>query len=297
MADKKTLAVVGAGPLIGMAMARRFGREGYRVGLIARNQERLDSYVKELEDSGIEAGGWVADVRNRPQLVEAIEGINDRFGRIDVLEYSPMVGNDDLQTVVNIDDKNILTFLDYYVLGPIVAVRAVLDQMVERGDGALLFTSGASAKAVMPSHGNVSVAMGGLRQYVRMLNAQLESNGVYAGSIIISKVHDPEELAELYWDMTQKRDRVEEFYGIAEIGEAYEVLVARGYGPGFPPGLTKELPEPKDEAERRTYLLGLYQARTCAVFHPDPAAAEAAADAEAARFGGNPAVPYYGVAI
>lgn len=297
MGNEKTLAIVGAGPLVGMALARRFGREGYRIGLIARNRQKLDAYVEELARFGVEAGGWVADVRNRPQLTEALAAINQRFGRIDVLEYSPMVSNEDLRPVLAIDEHNVAPFLDYYVLGPIAATRAVLDQMIERGDGALLFTSGASAKAVCPSHGNVSVAMGGLRQYVRMLNAQLVAKGVYAGSIIIAKVHDPDELAELYWDMMQKRDRVEEFYGIPELGEAYEVLAARGYGPGFPPGLTQELPQPRDEAERRTFLLGLYQAKLCVQFHPDPAAAAAAADAQAARIGGDIAAQFYGATI
>jgi hypothetical protein len=130
-----------------------------------------------------------------------------------------------------------------------------------------------------------------------MLNVALESKGVYAGSIIIAKPHDPNELADLYWDMVQKRDRAEEIYGNLELGESYERLAARGFGPGFPMGLTSELPQPRDAQERRVFLLGLYQARLGAHFHPDPALALHKADAQAQRIGGDITAPYYGVPI
>ena len=297
MKTQKTLAVIGVGPLLGMSVARRFGREGYRVGLVARSRNKLDAYVEELAAAGIEAVGLPADVLDRAQLTAAIEGISKRLGSIDVLEYSPMIGNDGVRPVLEIDVENTLPNLGYYLFGAITAVRCVVNGMIEKGDGALLFTSGASALVPFPTHGNVAVAMGALRQYVRMLNVALESKGVYAGSIIIAQPHYPERLADLYWDMVQKRDRVEEVHGILELGEAYERLAARGFGPGFPPGLTRELPEPRDAREQRTFLLGLYQARINAKWHPDPDEMIRKADAQAQRIGGDITAPFYGVSI
>jgi short-subunit dehydrogenase len=60
---RKVLAIVGMGPQPGMAAARRFGRERYRLGLVARNQERLSGYVATLEREGIAAACCAADVR------------------------------------------------------------------------------------------------------------------------------------------------------------------------------------------------------------------------------------------
>ena len=42
MSKTKTIAVFGAGPGMGRSVARRFGREGFQVALVARNQTRLD---------------------------------------------------------------------------------------------------------------------------------------------------------------------------------------------------------------------------------------------------------------
>ena len=51
----KTIAVFGAGPGMGRSVARRFGREGFRVALVARNQERLAAFTEELAGDGIDA--------------------------------------------------------------------------------------------------------------------------------------------------------------------------------------------------------------------------------------------------
>ena len=59
-----TIAIIGAGKGLGAAVARRFGKEGHAVGLISRHQGRLDALAAELEQDGVQAKGFVADVRD-----------------------------------------------------------------------------------------------------------------------------------------------------------------------------------------------------------------------------------------
>ena len=47
-----TLAIVGAGPALGAAVARRFGREGFVIALVSRDQTKLDAMATELADGG-----------------------------------------------------------------------------------------------------------------------------------------------------------------------------------------------------------------------------------------------------
>src|SRR5208283_1291060 len=115
-----------------------------------------------LKALGIEAAGFTADIGDHQQLLEAMGGVTERFGGIDVVEYSPMISYEDLRPVLAMDVASVRRSLDYYLLGPLVVVNAVLYQMLKKEDGALLFTCGASAAATFPSHGNVSLAMGGL---------------------------------------------------------------------------------------------------------------------------------------
>src|ERR1700731_3767276 len=85
----KTIAVFGVGPGMGRSVARRFGREGFQVALVARNQARLDAYTGELAENGIEAAGFAGHIADRDALPAMIEAIMARFGPIDVLEYAP----------------------------------------------------------------------------------------------------------------------------------------------------------------------------------------------------------------
>jgi short chain dehydrogenase len=83
------IAIVGAGPGLGLSIARRFGREGFSVALISRTPANLDRLVAELAASGIQAAGFAGDVLDRPALTAGLAAAADRFGPVDVLEYSP----------------------------------------------------------------------------------------------------------------------------------------------------------------------------------------------------------------
>ena len=102
----KTIAVFGAGPGFGRAIAHRFGREGFRVALVARTQAKLDRLVAELTAAGIEAAGFAADLRDRRQLAPVAEAITGRFGSIDVIEYAP-AGPDWMRQHVDMDQVSI----------------------------------------------------------------------------------------------------------------------------------------------------------------------------------------------
>ena len=59
-----SIVIVGAGPNLGAAIARRFGREGMPVGLISRNHDKLEQLAAELTEAGITADFESADIRD-----------------------------------------------------------------------------------------------------------------------------------------------------------------------------------------------------------------------------------------
>ncbi len=82
----KTIAIVGAGSGLGLSIAKKFGEHGFRIALISRNQEKLDSLVAELNKSGIEAAAFTADITDKAQINSAFDAIREKYGFIDVLE-------------------------------------------------------------------------------------------------------------------------------------------------------------------------------------------------------------------
>lgn len=230
-----TIAIFGAGPALGMSVARRFGREGFRVALVSRNRGHLDGMAAELAGEGIEAAGFPADLSDRAAALEAADTIEAGYGPIDVLEFSPTPGEDRPRLAPSqIDAAAMSPLLDKYVFTPLALARRVLPGMLERGDGGLLFAMGASAKYPMPLLASGGMAGAALRSYVHALNAELAPKGVYAGTLLIGALIEgsaahrnaaawvsdtgsqrlavvtAEDLADRYWDMYVKRDRAEE---------------------------------------------------------------------------------------
>jgi NAD(P)-dependent dehydrogenase (short-subunit alcohol dehydrogenase family) len=217
------IAIVGAGPGLGLAIARRFGHEGFRVALVSRTQPKLDALADRLAEDGIEAAGFPGDVLDRASLRAALAAAGERFGRIDVLEYSPAPDGAaaDLARVdvTQVTVENIQPQVEYYVYGGITAAQAVLPSMIGRGSGTLLFTTGASSLLTFPQMGNIGIGSAGLRNYVLALNAALADKGVYAAHVPLATwigsggpETQPDTIAELYWELYTSRDQAERLY-------------------------------------------------------------------------------------
>ncbi len=187
----KTIAVVGAGPGVGLAVAQRFGRAGYKVALISRDAAKLDALAGQLKGEGIEAAGSPADILDRPALIAALGQAASKFGGIDVLEYGPTPTMDKLRTPTAIDVENEQYQLDLTVLGAIAAVRAVLPAMLDKKAGALLFTTAASAMYPVTFTGSFGVAAGAALNYARVLFQELAPQGIYAGIVAITGIVCP----------------------------------------------------------------------------------------------------------
>lgn len=183
-----TIAIVGAGPGIGLAVAERFGREGYRVALLSRGGDADGSAGRRLAEQGIEAAAFRADVTDRAVLERALADAAQRFGGIDVLEYSPTPPGNSMRLPRKVDVANVQFHFDLQPLGAIAAVGAVLPGMLERGAGSLLFTTAASAQHPAAMTASFGVAAGALRNYVKLLRGDLAPVGIRAGLVSIAAV-------------------------------------------------------------------------------------------------------------
>ena len=75
-----TIAIVGAGPGLGLYTAKVFGGHGFDVALIARKEKKLDGFTASLQADGIKAAGFAADAADQTALASAMERAAARFG-------------------------------------------------------------------------------------------------------------------------------------------------------------------------------------------------------------------------
>jgi NAD(P)-dependent dehydrogenase (short-subunit alcohol dehydrogenase family) len=233
--DTPSIVVVGAGPGLGLAIARRFGGEGHPVALLSRNAERHEGYLASLRSDGIDAIALAVDVTEPGQLRAAVTEVAQRLGPVGVAYYGPGAANPTsrpepiLQTRASDVDEAVRTM----VLPALELTELVLPGMIESGAGTLLFVTGLSAVVPLPALGALAVASAALRTYALTVNAALDGSGVYAGALVIGgliergDIHrhlvstvgpdrlptlDPDAIADSAWELVTRRDRAEAIF-------------------------------------------------------------------------------------
>jgi NAD(P)-dependent dehydrogenase (short-subunit alcohol dehydrogenase family) len=223
-----SIAIVGAGPGMGLAIARTFGSRGYDVALIARNRAKLDDLAGRLTAEGITAAAFPADVLDHDALTQALKDAATRFGGIDVLEHSPSPGNGSINSMTltspsQTSPSDVQGWIDFLLHSAITATQAVLPAMREAGAGTLLFTNGAGAIDPNPMLGNVNPAQAALRNWVLNLHKELAGTGIQAAHVAIGvwigaggppeiPTGEAEDIAPLYWDLHTQRDEAERVF-------------------------------------------------------------------------------------
>jgi NADP-dependent 3-hydroxy acid dehydrogenase YdfG len=211
-----SLAIVGAGAGLGAAVARRFGAEGFAVGLLSRHQGRLDALAGELAGAGVQAQGFAADVRDPVSLARALEQVTETLGPIEVLQYSPLPQKDFMRPVLETTPADLVGPVEFSIYGAVAAVHQVLPGMrfLGRNRGTILFVNGGSAVKPGRSVTGTSIAFAGQAAYAQLLHEVLGEEGIQVSQLIVGgrivagdAETDPDILAGHLWDLHTKRDR------------------------------------------------------------------------------------------
>jgi NADP-dependent 3-hydroxy acid dehydrogenase YdfG len=198
-----SIVIVGAGPNLGAAIARRFGREGMTVGLISRNEQKLAELAGSLDVENV--AYRPADIRDAEALSGAVTALADELGPVEVLEYSPLPAKEFMKPILETTVDDVRGPLEFSVLGAVAAATAVLEPMLERGSGTILFTTGGAAINPYPLRAGVGISFAGEVAYARMLHDEVRDRGVHVahtaigGRIAPGGDHEPDDIAEVLW--------------------------------------------------------------------------------------------------
>jgi NADP-dependent 3-hydroxy acid dehydrogenase YdfG len=215
-----TFALIGAGPGLGLATARRFGAAGHAVALIARDAERLAELTAGLSREGIEARAFPADVLDRASLTAALQEAADVLGPVEILQFSPVPRADFMKPVLDTSADDLDAPLGFSVKGPVTAVHAVLPGMRALGRGTVLFVNGGTAVRPHPERAGTSIAFAAESAYARMLHDALAPENIHVAQLIVpgairpdAEHSSPDVLAERLFDIHSQRDGFRHFAG------------------------------------------------------------------------------------
>src|SRR5262245_22545439 len=104
MTEKRVAIVTGGSRGIGEAIVKQLAKDGLHVVAIARNADKLNAVISAITGSGGSAEALTCDIANSQALAEAIDGVGERHGRLDVLVNNAGITRDGL--FLRMEDKD-----------------------------------------------------------------------------------------------------------------------------------------------------------------------------------------------
>ncbi|HUN91955.1 MAG TPA: SDR family NAD(P)-dependent oxidoreductase [Burkholderiaceae bacterium] len=201
----KVLFIVGMGPGLSAAVARRFARDGYAVGAVARDAEKLEAQLSVLRASGARIAGATADAGDAGSLRQAMTRLQAELGDADVLVYN--AAGVTYRPLAELTAEQFAADLAVSVTGALTAAQCVLTAMRARGSGSVLLTGGGFAFEPMPALASLGAGKAAIRNLAFSLHADLKDIGVHAATVTICGTvapgtpFDPDRIAEAYWQL------------------------------------------------------------------------------------------------
>lgn len=203
MHQGKTAAVIGIGPGLGLAIARRFAREGFSVVGLARSPDKL------LNEAGIETRQ--VDAADPAGLDAALHAIEADLGPIEVLVYNAYRVSIGLPG--GPEPKDLEADLRVNVVGAYAAARTMHSVMAPRGRGSIILTGGGLAIDPRPwlSAFSLSAGKAALRNLGYALFEAFKADGVAVATVTIAgRIEEgtpfaPDLIADAFWRLYLER--------------------------------------------------------------------------------------------
>jgi len=214
---KPVAVVVGAGPGLGAALARRFARQ-YAVAVLARGADYLRRLAAEIRQDGGVALEVQADAAERAQVAAAFKSIREQLGEVDVLLYNAGAGP--FGSIGEVSLEQFENCLRVNAVGAFLCAKECVPAMTARGRGVILFTGATAGVKAGPRSAAFGPANFAKRGLAQSLARDLGPRGIHVAWINIDGVIDlpnrlipnmkkedmlnPDAIAETYWHIAHQ---------------------------------------------------------------------------------------------
>ncbi|MEM0999260.1 MAG: SDR family oxidoreductase [Bacteroidota bacterium] len=212
----KQIFISGASKGIGLATARRFHREGWKVIICARGREALDAAAAELP--GLVT--YVCDLSQKQSIRELVDQIRTEHGRLDVLLNN---GGTFLPGQMHTEDDSVFeTLMATNLFSAYYMAKWLLPDMIAHGSGTVVNMASIASITAYEHGGSYSVSKFGMYGFSKSLREEMKPKGIRVISILPGATYTAswvgadlpqerfipaEDVAELVWTACTLSDR------------------------------------------------------------------------------------------
>lgn len=175
--ENKVVVITGASSGIGEATAKLLAKNGAKVVLGARRENRLQEISQDIKDAGGQAAYRVTDVTNPDDLKALVTLAKKEFGAIDVIYNNAGIMPTSPISALKTDEWNMM--IDVNLKGVLNGVAAVMPDFTSQKHGQIITTSSvAGLKSFIGSgvYGATKFAVRNLMEVIRMESAKEQTN-------------------------------------------------------------------------------------------------------------------------
>lgn len=168
----KNVLITGASSGIGAALARRLGRDGGTVVLVARRGDALETVARDVPGARIE----VLDVADADATAALVRRVDEELGGLDVVVAN--AGRGGLEWSGALRWEACAPMIAVNVTGAIATLTAVLPRMVARGSGHVVGVTSMAGLRGLPHNAVYGGSKAMLRTFLESLRVDLGGTGV-----------------------------------------------------------------------------------------------------------------------
>jgi len=213
--------VVGAGPGLGGAVARRFAREGYVACVVRRKVADLATLREEIEAQGGRALPFGVDARNEDEVVALFDRIEQEVGPVEVAVHN--IGANVSYPIREMTTRVYFKVWHMACFSGFLVGREAARRMLPRGHGTILVTGATASLRGRPGMAAFAGAKSALRALAQSMARELGPAGIHVAHVIVDGAIDtpwirenfpqiaeergeqalisPDAIAEVYWQL------------------------------------------------------------------------------------------------
>lgn len=192
--------ISGVGPGTGSALARRFAEGGYRVALLARNEERLTALAQRLPG----AKAYRCDVSDPAQVDAVASSVGHDLGNPAVVIHNAVGGA--FGTFREIDPQILNRNFQVNTMGLLYLARQFAPAMIGGGKGAIVATGNTSALRGKAGFAGFAPTKAAQRILAEAMARDLGPQGVHVAYVVVDAVID------LEWTRKRWPERPDDFF-------------------------------------------------------------------------------------